>query len=155
MKTNEQYLELQAYADGELPPERRAQAEHDLAADPEARAIVESFRLLRQVVRNHEAGCTVPASREFYWSRIRSQIDRAEKSEQRPARSSTPAVGRWLRWFIPVFGAAAVAVSMMVYRSGSGGQGSGEFFAKDEGSEHSGAMTFRSEADGVTICWID
>ncbi len=154
MKTNEQYLELQAYVDGELESGRRAQVERELAADPEARAVVETFRSLRQMVQNHEQSYLVPASRDFYWSRIRSQIDQAEKSEQRTTRASTPAVGHWLRWFIPAFGAAAVAVSTMVYRGGIGGHGAGESLATDQGSDVSGAMMFRSEAEGVTICWI-
>ena len=155
MKTNEQYLELQAYADGELDLGRRAQVEHEVAADPEARAVVETFRSLHQMVQNHEPTYTVPASREFYWSQIRGQIDRSEKLEQRAPSAATPAVGHWLRWFIPVFGAAAVAVSTMVYRGGIGGHGTGESLATDQGSDVSSAMMFRSEAEGVTICWID
>lgn len=162
MKTKEQYLELQAYADGQLdqldglPPGRRAELDRLVAEDREARELVDGVRSLSQLVRANEPVHVVPASREFYWSQIQRKLDGAERTASREA-TAPPQRGFWLRWWLPAFGAAAVAFAGLVMTVGGGpaARASGETGISERGSDASGAVVFRSESEGVTICWLD
>lgn len=146
MKNTEQLLDLQAYVDGELTEERRRQVEAALPADLDAQELVTGLRQLGTLIRAHEPVATVPASREFYWSQIRRQIE----AEQPKAPAASAALG-WLRWLIPAMGVAAVAVVVSTQQvpreiTLAGG---GDVTVVDVSS-----TVFRSESDGVTVHWI-
>ena len=146
MKNTEQLLDLQAYVDGELTEERRRQVEAALPADLDAQELVAGLRQLGTLIRAHEPVATVPASREFYWSQIRRQIE----AEQPKAPAASAALG-WLRWLIPAMGVAAVAVVVSTQQvpreiTLAGG---GDVTVVDVSS-----TVFRSESDGVTVHWI-
>lgn len=146
MKNTEQLLDLQAYVDGELSERRRRQIEAALPADLDARELVSGLRQLSTLVRAHEPLAKVPATREFYWSQIRRQIE----AEQPRAAAASTALG-WLRWLIPALGVAAVAVVVSSRQDDreitlAGG---GDVTAVDVSS-----TVFRSESDGVTVHWI-
>ncbi len=146
MKNTEQLLDLQAYVDGELPEERRRQIEAALPSDLDARELVDGLRQLGTLIRANEPTASVPASREFYWSQIRRQIE----AEQPKAPAASAALG-WLRWLIPALGVAAVAVVVST-RSGPREltlAGGGDVTLADVSS-----TVFRSESDGVTVHWI-
>ena len=146
MKNTEQLLDLQAYVDGELTEERRRQVEAALPADLDAQELVTGLRQLGTLIRAHEPVATVPASREFYWSQIRRQIE----AEQPKAPAASAALG-WLRWLIPAMGVAAVAVvvsTQQVPREMTLA-GGGDVTVVDVSS-----TVFRSESDGVTVHWI-
>jgi len=156
MKTIEDYLDLQAHADGELVPTRRAEVEQRIATDPEARAIVNELRSVRELVRAHEPLHVVPESREFYWSQIRRRMDQSESATERPSSPApTGAGGRWLRWLVPTFGMAALVVALTLTSSRPGATKSADNLASETGSDASGAVMFRSDSEGVTICWLD
>jgi anti-sigma factor RsiW len=150
MKNTEQLLDLQAYVDGELPEERRRQIEAALPSDLDARELVDGLRQLGTLIRAHEPTATVPASREFYWSQIRRQIEAEVRAEHPKAPAASAALG-WLRWLIPALGVAAVAVVIST-RSGAREitlAGGGDVTLADVSS-----TVFRSESDGVTVHWI-
>lgn len=149
MKATELTLDLQSYVDGELPAERRAAVEAALAGDAEARELVEGLRQLSRLVRENEPRIPVPASREFYWSQIQRQIERADRPAV--ARPAAAALG-WLRWLVPAMGAAAVAVVVTLRQPREEVTLAGAF---DSAQTESSAVVFRSESDGVTIHWID
>ena len=149
MKTTDLTLDLQAYVDGELPSERRAAVEAALAGDANAREMVSGLRRLSELVRANEPVLRDPASREFYWSQIQRQIERAENLET--ARPAGFALG-WLRWLVPAVGAAAVAVVISL-RPGREEVTLAAGF--DSVQTDSSAVVFRSESDGVTIHWIE
>jgi len=155
MKTNELKLELQAWADGQLDqldltPVRRAEIERLATSDPAARELVAGLRAMSTVLKANPPEYTVPAARDFYWSQIQRRIDAAARSESRVAPA---AGGGWLRWLLPVGGLAAVAIGLALVR-GEKSLGQPEGLA-DVGSDESGAVVFRSESEGVTICWLD
>lgn len=162
MKTNGLDLELQAYADGqleELAPARRDELERLLATDAAARAQVDGLRSLRRLLRENEPVHAVPASRDFYWSQVQRRIAAAAQAApagRRAAPTAAPA-GAWLRWWLPVFGTAAVGLLTLLVSIGGFGEraGRGEPSVLENGSADSGAVVFRSEAEGVTICWLD
>lgn len=145
MKTTNLTLNLQAYVDGELDPEQKSAIERVLQTDAEARILVEGLRALGRLVRENEPVHTVPASREFYWSQIQKRIDAADRESVTSASPSRSAL-HWLRWLLPALGVAGVAVMVSVQKPST--QSSTEL-------TDSQTLTFHSDADGVTIAWIN
>jgi hypothetical protein len=100
--------ELQAYVDGELPPDRAARVEAAIAADVLVAARVERERTLRR----HTRGTTVPPSGQGAVSRSgvlpTMHTDGGSPSGEQPARA------RIARWRTPLvaLGAAAAAVAI-------------------------------------------
>ena len=149
MNGKEWTLDLQAYVDGELESSRKAEVERVIASDAEAREIVAALRSLGEVVRSHEPVHPVPETREFYWSQVQRRIQQAEASDARRAAGATRAAG-WLRWLAPALGVAAVVVVVSLGRR----PGEPGVEMASSGSEDSVAMTFRSDADGITVHWL-
>ena len=153
MKDTVPPLDLQAYVDGELPEERRRQIEAALPADPDARRLVDGLRQWGALIRAHEPTAPVPASREFYWSQIRRQIEAEVRAEHLQAPVASAARG-WLRLLVPALGVAAAAVAVAVVSTRSNPPemtlaGGGDVTLADVSS-----TVFRSESDGVTVHWI-
>ena len=143
MKSTEVVLDLQAYVDGELDAGRRAEVERLLSGDTEARQLVEGLQELGRLVRDHEPMAVVPETREFYWSQIQRRIKAGEVRP--PATGSASHALNWLRWLVPALGVAAVVVLVALPRS----QAHGPELADAT------SVTFHSDADGVTIHWLD
>lgn len=152
MKTIGLALELQAYVDGELDVRRRGEVEKLLAVDADARAMVAELRELQELVRANEPVAMVPETREFYWSQVQRRIASAERRDERTGGQASTGSIQWLRWLVPAFGVAAVAVVLVVPRSSAGRMGVASNFA-DLGDPVS--LTFHSDTDGITIHWIN
>src|SRR5262245_41148479 len=106
-------LKLQAYLDGELPAQDAKAVTELLASDGEARALLMELTNTRNAITAHEAEIKVPANREFYWSGIRREIERAEKT----APASAPQVSIFTairRMLVPASGVAAVLLAVML-----------------------------------------
>lgn len=143
MKDTQVILDLQAYVDGELDAGRRAEVERLLTGDAEARQVVDGLRQIARMVRENEPVATVPDTREFYWSQIQRRI---AAEEARGSRSgSAGAAAHWLRWLAPALGVAAVAVVLALPKRDLAGPELAD----------ASTMTFRSDADGLTIHWIE
>jgi len=164
MKTIEEDLELQAYADGQLhqleglAPGRRAEIERLVGRDAEARAVVDGLRSISQMLRANEPVHSVPASREFYWSQIQRRIQIDERAVDRAAATQHPAHSVWSwRWLAPVLGLGTIMIAIALVSRGDlpGSHPLGEIAVSERGSDNSGAVVFRSESEGVTICWLD
>jgi len=145
MKTTHLTLDLQAYVDGELEPKQKAAIERVLQTDAEARTLVEGLQALSRLVRDNEPARTVPVSRDFYWSQIQQRIDAADR-EHRPSAPPARSALHWLRWLVPALGVAAVAV--VISSQNPSNQSSTQL-------TDSQTLTFHSDADGVTIAWIN
>lgn len=145
MKTTDLTLDLQAYVDGELDPARKADVERALQSDVEAQQLVAGLRELGRLVRENEPAHPLPVSKEFYWSQIQRRIETAERQQAATARPARSAL-HWLRWLVPALGVAAVAVIVSIQRPGS---------ATLAGVDADESLTFHSDADGVTIHWIN
>ena len=61
----------------------------------------------------------------------------------------------WFRWLLPIGGVAALAVAFTLSPGRFGTLKTGENLASETGSDASGAVMFRSDSKGVTICWLD
>lgn len=141
-------LKLQAYVDGELPEREVREVETELARDGEARALVAELRHTSGALAEFEAGIKLPESREFYWSKIQRELQRVEQPA--PRRMAIPL---WQRILIPAGGFAALALIGLVAFRGmmhpSRGMGPAETYVAD-----SGAVTYRDEAEGMTVVWL-
>jgi anti-sigma factor RsiW len=143
-------LKLQAYLDGELPEAEARDVAKLLAQDQEAVLLLGELRNTRQALKGSEALVQLPESREFYWSKISREIERLERP--RPVEQKRPFIFRLQRFLVPVSGAVAVAVFLGITLLNSGtGTSLGE---TELATEDMGAITFRSESEGMTTVWL-
>ncbi len=145
-------LKLQAHLDGELAPDEAREVVARLQRDVEARALFDKLKGARRLLAAHEPGLQVPESREFYWSRIRREIERVER-EPEPRPHPAWHVGRWLRLALPA-AAALLFAALLLHRSVA----SAPLFAVGDEIEtpleERDSFTFRSESAHMTVVWV-
>jgi len=143
-------LKLQAYLDGELPEAEAREVAKLLAQDQEAVLLQGELRNTRQALKGSEAIVQLPESREFYWSKIAREIERLDRPER--VEQKRPFIFRLQRFLVPVTGALAVAIFLgITLINSSTGTTLGE---TELASEDMGAITFRSESEGMTTVWL-
>jgi anti-sigma factor RsiW len=146
----ETQLKLQAYLDGELPESEAREVAKWLAHDQEVVLLLGELRNTRQAIAGFEAGVRLPESREFYWSKIDRAIGQLERPQ--PVAQKRPLFFRLQRFLAPVSGALALAVILgITLLNGNTGTTLGE---TELASEDMGAITFRSESEGMTTVWL-
>jgi anti-sigma factor RsiW len=143
-------LKLQAYLDGELPEAEAREVARLLAQDQEAVLLLGELRNTRQALKGSEAIVQLPESPEFYWSKIAREIERLDRPER--VEQKRPFIFRLQRFLVPATGALAVAVFLgITLLNSSNGTTLGE---TELASEDMGAITFRSESEGMTTVWL-
>jgi anti-sigma factor RsiW len=149
-------LKLQAHLDGELAPDEAREVVSLLQRDAEARALFDELKGTRRVLAANEPEIEVPESREFYWSKIRRELERLEREPQvRPQR--VWGIARWLRLALPVCAVLVFAVVMLHRSAFAPGPGSPLFAVGDEIEtplEELNSFTFRSESARMTVVWV-
>lgn len=149
-------LKLQAHLDGELPPDEAREVVALLQRDAEARALFDELKSTRRLLAAHEPEIQLPESREFYWSKIRRELERVEREPNaRPRRAW--GLLQWIRLALPA-GVVLVFAAVMLHRSAfSPGPGSPLFAVGDEIEtplEELNSFTFRSESARMTVVWV-
>ena len=139
-------LKLQAYLDGELPEAEAREVANWLARDREAVALHTELRNTRQALVGAEIGVELPESREFFWSKIKREIQRLESSP--PAPQPVPWVARLRRLLVPVAGVALLVVAGLLTLNPAGPA------ASEMETSDSGAFTYRDDAAGATLVWL-
>ena len=144
-------LKLQAYLDGELPSGETQSVTEWLSQDAAARDLLAELTNTRTALLAHESDIKVPDSREFYWSKIRRQIEREEQSA--PAIKTVSLMERFRRLLIPAGTVAAMMLGVMVIQQqlGQGGYAVLEAAGVHEDSE---AFTYRDYESGTTLVWL-
>jgi len=144
---DETQFKIQAYLDGELPDEGRRDVEALLAQDADARALFAELGNTAKALAGHEAGIRLPESREFYWSKIQREINRA------PAREQTTEIhwSVWLRRLLLPAGAGAAALIAIIFAL----PGLGHSGATYTDSEDSVLFTYRNYDTGATLVWLN
>ena len=154
-------LKVQAYLDNELSPGDARNVSKLISSDVEARELYNELKDTREIVASNEPAVQLPESREFYWSKIERSIQQAGQSQER----SRTAAARpwWLRFMAPVAGAVAlfaILVSVVdrngsdsIVASSSALSLSAPLHQMQE-AEDVTTITFRSEAEGVTVVWV-
>src|SRR5262245_46280987 len=77
---NDTQLKVQAYLDNELSAGEARKVASLISSDADARGLYNELKLVREALCENEAAVPVPESREFYWSKIRREIEAAEKT---------------------------------------------------------------------------
>lgn len=141
-------LKLQAYLDGELSAQETGEVEALLAKDGEGRALLTELRQTSGALAGFEKEIKLPESRDFYWSKIRREIERTE-TQNAPRPSAVPL---WRRILIPAGTFAALVIAgwiTMQQLPGDNGAPQVETFLAD-----SGAMTYRDQVERTTVVWL-
>jgi hypothetical protein len=146
-------IRLQAYMDGELSSEERVSFEKLLNQDVELQSLRKEITLVTNLLRESDPVVAVPESQEFYFSQIRRRIEAAETA----APNVAPALS-WGQWFsralLPL-GGVTVAGLMLMTTLRTGTPLIASSHEETEALlEETGAMTFRSDAQGVTVVWL-
>lgn len=141
-------LKLQAYLDGELSAREATAVTDWLAQDAAARDLLVELTNTRAALVSHESEIKIPDSREFYWSKIRRQIEREEKIAI--ATKPVSLMDRIHRMLVPVGATAAVLVAVMLALPGTNGIGHTYTDAGD-----AVAFTYHNYDSGTTLVWLD
>ncbi len=157
MKTETQ-LKVQAYLDNELSPGDARKVAQMLSSDAEARELYGELKETKEILVENEPVLKLQESREFYWSKIQRGIAAAERS---PA--AAPAKPWWMRLLVPVAGTVALfALLLSIVDRDPGSRISvsqtlvvpAAPMHEVEQSAEVSTITFRSEAEGVTVVWV-
>lgn len=146
-------LKVQAWVDGELPPEETQSVARLVETDLAAAELATELRQTRRAVHGNELPRKVSDSREFYWSQIQRRIDAQEKAaDSHPAKRS---IAWWLRVLVPAGTLAALALvfapSLLKSRQAVIPTGSS---VAESTLDDSSSITFRSDAEGMTVVWV-
>jgi anti-sigma factor RsiW len=107
--TSEQQLKLQAFLDGELPEGEAREVLAWTQRDHEAVLLLAELKNTRQAMVESEMPFGIPESREFFWSKIEREIQRAE-----PKASIAPQVSIFAtlrRFLLPASVTAALILA--------------------------------------------
>jgi len=141
-------LKWQAYFDGELPEGESREMADRLARDPGAAALLTELRQTREAMAGFEDGIQLPEARDFYWSKIRREIERQDApAAQLP--SSVPLIARLRRFLVPAAGLALLVIAGIVSIQGPEEPASIETALADPG-----AMIYHDYSAGATFVWL-
>ncbi len=145
----ETMLEIQSSVDGQLSSQRQEAVARLLSSDMEARQLHQQLTAVREVLQRHEPVIRIPETREFYWSQLERRLQAPKPA---PAATGSPSALMW-RWLAPMMGLSAVIAVIALQPFTNSGARS---FQLGSGSPQASTVTtFSSEADGVTIHWIN
>ena len=158
MINHETELKLQAYLDGELSPGEAKVISDLLESDGGAQGLYQELRTAKSLLAGNELERKTPESREFYWSKIQRQIERAESTQADGL--AEPATPRWWTRFLAPAGALAalavfVAVALRNPESGGSFLGLDDSHEIETPLEETSSFSFRSEAAAMTVVWVD
>jgi len=143
-------LKLQAYLDGELSEREAREIEAALAGDAEARALLAELRNTSGALAAFVADLKLPETRDFFWSKIEREIQRRDR-----VAAGHPAPSSWWRRFLIPAGAFAVLVLVgLIGFKSFGPANDAQTAAVETFLTDAGAMTYRDEAEGMTVVWL-
>ena len=151
MKEYKEQLKLQAWLDGELSDSEARTVADWVAKDAEASALAAELRNTHSALSVFEAEVKLPETREFYWSKIAREIERADCVDQpAPARSPASIFLAFRKLLVPAMGIAAVLLGIAVIRPQFGTADSDMETAMTDAN----AFTYRDYDHGTTLVWL-
>jgi anti-sigma factor RsiW len=147
-------LKLQAYLDGELPPAEARDMADLIARDSQSRELLTELTNTRAAITTCEADIKVPATREFYWSGIRREIERQEKSANAHAEE-VPILTLLRRMLVPASGLLAVVLAVVLAGQQFRSTAKAVVEETDTTFADAGAFTYRDYDSGTTLVWVD
>jgi anti-sigma factor RsiW len=146
-------LKIQAWVDGELSGWQARNVAKLVERDAEAKALETELRQTKTALTGNEASVALPELREFYWNKIRLQIEREEAAGQKrvsPAPSWDP-LAIFRRMGLPLAGVAvAAAVALLTLTQFSAPLYEEVTTTSDEMT----ALTFHDQSAGMTVIWL-
>lgn len=150
-------LKLQAWLDGELSAAEVKVVERLLQSDSQAAALLAELRNTRTALGEFDHDVKLPESREFYWSKIRREINRLENREAAAAVAAAPVAGiQWLRRIlVPAAAVCTVALAAwFVTMRVSPAPGNAIALPSELAFVDQGAFTYRDYESGTTFVWL-
>ena len=149
--TTDLQLKLQAHLDGELPAAEAAAIAALLERDSAARALLTELRHTKSALAGNEPALALPESREFYWSKIRREIERQDLPAPAPQKLS---LYQWLhRHLLPVSGVAMLACLLGIFTLHPAHSGA-QLGEMELSSDDMGAYTYRDPKAQMTVVWF-
>ncbi len=145
-------LKLQAFLDGELPEAEAGEVSSSLKQDRKAAALLEELRNTRRALAGFEAETKLPESREFFWSKIRREIQRQERAASRPAPAPLMALLR--RFVVSASAVALVVIAGLLLTRPPGPAGTASGPEVETALADAGAFTYRDYDAGTTLVWL-
>lgn len=153
--TDEQQLKLQAFLDGELPESDSQEMAAWLADDADATALLGELKNTRNALKEFEApeAVKLPESREFYWSKIKREIERTAPEPVAVPKASSFA---WFRRVMMPLGtmAALALVAIVTMHMSSGSRHPMPMSANVMLGSDASAFTYRDDAQDMTVVWL-
>lgn len=147
----ESALKVQAYVDGELSPRERAKTERLLQRDPSAQALASELKSTQQLLAANQPVYPLPEPKDFFWSKVAREIDRASAAPQVPARWAAPA---WLRWTIPAAACALIASLFLLAKFPRPAPLDRSAPDAEVAIADKSGFAFNSETDGMSVVWV-
>jgi anti-sigma factor RsiW len=159
--TEEQQFKVQAFLDGELPESDSREVAAWLARDADASALLGELKNTRNALKEFDkpgsagvspASVRLPESREFYWSKIKREIERTAPA---PAPAPQASLFTWFRRALMPLGtvAALVLVGLVAVHTFFGGRHTIPMTANVMLGDP-GAFTYRDDAQDMTVVWL-
>ena len=150
MIDQETQIKIQAFLDGELAETEARDIAALIAQDRDAAALHTELKNTRRALTSAEQGIVLPETREFYWSKIRRDIERLEQLQPvQPAPSIWQLINRLLK---PVAAVATVVVlGTILFQQLGGRNGGGDFLVASADMD---AISYRDDSDGTTYVWF-
>jgi hypothetical protein len=155
----EMQLKLQAWADGELSGTDATQAADYARQNAEAGALASELRMTRAFLAGNEPERQVPESRDFYWSKIRREIERQDPdAAAAPTGNSSPFWAGLRRFIAPVSGFALVMfvalLSVKFFGPAALDDSTAQLVEVENLSEDMSSISYRSQADNMFVVYL-
>ena len=152
----EQQLKLQAWVDGELPEAEARQVAAFAQQDGVARALAEELRLTKGFLAGNEPEVKLPENSDFYWSKIRREIESAEKAA--PVAPRVSWTFAWRRLLAPLSGVALIAflsiLSLNVFQQQPIDDSAKYLVEVENLSEDIGSISYRSQSENMFVVYL-
>ena len=149
-------LKIQAFLDGELSGHEAREIADLIASDGHARALHQELAGTKKVLLENEPEYRLEETHDFYWSKIRREIQRGGDVE---AKSESRFFLGWQSWWVRLSGtcAAGLLVAMIIVSSSRTGPLSELYsLAHDIESplEDVSSISFHSDSANMTVVWV-
>jgi len=153
----EQQLKLQALLDGELPENEAREILAWTQRDGAAAALLAELKNTRAAMAKSEPHLSVPESREFFWSKIKREIQRLEPHENSKPNVSIFAGVR--RFLLPASVVATLVIAGMIARFNAPktiveNMADADTTTVETTLANSDATTYRDASEGTTLVWF-
>jgi len=152
----DQQLKLQAWVDGELPEAEAREVAAFVQEHADALALAGELRGTRAILAGNEPEAKLPESGDFYWNKIRREIEREEKAAARVSGVSWTFA--WRRLIAPISGVALIAflsiLSLNVFHQQPADDGSKFLVEVENLSEDIGSISYRSQSENMFVVYL-